>query len=132
MASNDTASVTIGSPMAPPTSILIESEAGAQKDDSFKFATSYLSELKIMTANFIRIAFQNLCGQFPFLICTFFIGHLPNAAELISGVGLAVAFTEVIIILLYINYIHFIIHNIFIKRLQEQQFQWDFHQQFQH
>eukprot|EP01084_Bolivina_argentea_P010181 18960_1 len=75
--------------------ISLKNKMDGRKNDTFQFATSALSEIKIITTTFIRIAFQNLSSQIPLLICTFFIGHLANAQVLISGAGLAIGFTEV-------------------------------------
>ena len=73
----------------------IKNDYDKDHDQQFKFTNSLLSEIMIITTTFIRIGFQNLSSQIPLLISTFFIGHLINAPILISGSGLAIAFTEV-------------------------------------
>ena len=72
-----------------------QSELKTNKEQQFKVESSLFSEIMIITTTFIRIGFQNLSSQIPLLISTFFIGHLKNAPMLISGAGLAIAFTEV-------------------------------------
>ena len=75
--------------------ITINENNGINDKESFIFASSKTEEIKIILYMFITIALQNVCQSLPFAIGNMFIGHLPNAAPLIAGAGLARTFTMI-------------------------------------
>lgn len=66
-----------------------------QKQKSFIHAESFLDEFRIVSWNFLNIAFQNIANVIPQIVSNIFVGHLANANQLLAGVGLARTFINV-------------------------------------